>query len=157
LGGADGIDANGDVLLRGGEVYISGLSRGMDGAIDFDGSFIVTGGSLITAGNALSPSADSSQPVLLVSYTAQYDEGSLITLKDAAGNTLLEYTSRIAFSASAMTSPEMKVGETYTIFIDGEKRADITLTELSTSVSDDGGAYAIQNSMDGGRNAPSQP
>jgi hypothetical protein len=125
----------------------------MEGAIDLDGSFTVTGGSLITAGNALAPSADSSQPVLLVSYTEQYDEGSLIALKNAAGNTLLEYTSRIAFSASAMTSPEMEVGETYTIFIDGEKRADIILTELSTSVSDDGSAYAIQGGMDGRRGA----
>ena len=142
LGGAgDGIDSNGNIYLEGGTVKVSGPSMGMEGAIDFDGVFIVSGGELITAGSVQNVSQDSTQPVIFVSYTLQQNSGSVITIKDASGHTLLEYTSRIAYSLSGFTSPSFKIGETYSLFIDGEKKTDIKLESMLTGISDDGGVY----------------
>ncbi|MDR1560604.1 MAG: carbohydrate-binding domain-containing protein [Clostridiales bacterium] len=138
----DGIDANGNIDFSGGTAKISGPSQGMEGAIDLDGTLTVTGGELITAGSVLGISEDSTQPAILVSYTAQQDSGSIIAIKDANGNTLLEYTSKNSYSLSGFTSPEFKQGETYSLFIDGEKQVDIKLENTVTSISDDGGAYS---------------
>ena len=52
------------------------------------------------------------------------------------------------FSASGFTSPLFKTGETYTLFINGEKHMDVTLNGLITRISDSGGDYSIGN---GGR------
>ena len=149
-GGADGIDSNGNVFLDGGTVYISGQSMGMDGAIDLDGAFTVTGGTLITAGSVISPQASSTQASLLVSYTAQNASGSIVTLKDENGSTIAEYTSRIAFGASGFTSPNLVIGQTYSIWVNNEKRIDVTLSGVVTAVAEGGGAYNI-GGFGGGR------
>jgi hypothetical protein len=138
----DGIDANGDIYLEGGVVCISAQSRGADGAVDLDGSLIITGGKLITAGSVAAPSSESTQASLLVSHAVAHEKGGVITLKDDAGNTLLEYTSQISYTASAFSSPDLEVGKTYALFIDGEKLADIPLADTATAIADDGGAYA---------------
>jgi hypothetical protein len=144
LGGGDGIDANGDIFLEGGALYLSGPSMEMDGAVDLDGTFLITGGTMITAGTSMAPSAESTQPSLLVSYTSSQAEGSKISLKDEAGKTLLEYTSQTSYTASAMTSPEFAVGKTYALYVNEQKLTEITLSGIVTSIADDGGAYAAR-------------
>jgi hypothetical protein len=144
----DGIDANGNVYLAGGVVKLSGPSMGMQGAIDFDRSFVITGGRLITAGTSLPPASQSTQPSLLVSYTSQVLSGSVISLTDSTGRELLTYTSRTACTASAFTVPDFAVGKTYTLLVDGKKRADIKLSGMVTMIAENGGAYS------GGRGGP---
>ena len=145
----DGIDSNGNVFLEGGTVTISGPSQGMDGAIDLDGTLLITGGALITAGSVLNVSAESTQPVLLVSYSQQQAAGSEITITDADGNIILAYTSAIGYTMSGFTSPFFTIGEEYTLSINGTERTSVTLTSAVTSIADDGGAY--NGGMGGGR------
>jgi hypothetical protein len=146
----DGIDANGNLFIEGGEVYISGPSLGMQGAIDLDGSFVVKGGKLITAGSSLNPAAQSTQPVILVSYSAAKESGSLIAIKDRAGRTLLEYTARTNFTASAFSSPDFKSGETYGLYVNGRKLTDVTVRGTVTALADNGGTYSLRGGMGGG-------
>ena len=145
----DGIDSNGNIYLEGGTVRVSGPSQGMEGAIDLDGTLLITGGELITAGSVLNVSSESTQPTLLVSYTQQQSFGSTITIKDANGNTIIEYTSAISYSMSGFTSSSFVVGETYALYIDGAKKTDITLSSIVTSIADNGGIY--NGGMGGGR------
>ncbi|MDR3305400.1 MAG: carbohydrate-binding domain-containing protein, partial [Clostridiales Family XIII bacterium] len=140
-GGGDGIDANGDLYIDGGEIKISGPSEAMECAIDLDGTFTITGGKLITAGNAMAPDAVSTQNTLRFSYTEQQASGSFIEVKDKSGAALLAYESRIGFSVSAFSSPELKEGETYAIYINEEKLAEVTIAAGTTSVAQDGGSY----------------
>lgn len=155
-GGRDTLDANGDIVLTGGAIYLSGQSQGMDGAIDYDGSLTVTGGSFITAGSVLGASEKSTQPVFLVSYTQQVASGSTIELRDAATDkVILTYASDIACTMSGFTSPELQQGQSISIWINGEKRIDATLGSDSyiTGVSEDGSDYNTMNGrgMGGGR------
>jgi len=138
----DGIDSNGNIFISGGIIKISGPSQGMEGAIDLDGTMLITGGELITAGSVANVSSESTQPTLLVSYTVQQTLGSTIAVRDARGNTLLEYTSATAYTMSGFTSPSFVIGETYALFINGEKKSDIKLDSVVTSTADDGGAYS---------------
>ena len=133
-GGRDGIDANGNIYLEGGSLFLSAQSTGAEGAIDLDGAFVVTGGVLIAAGSVAAPSSESTQATLLVSHTARHDAGGVISLEDADGNAILEYASRTAYTASAMSAPDMTPGSGYTLRIDGEKIADVTLQGITTAV-----------------------
>ena len=139
--GHDGIDANGNIFIEGGTTRISGPSTWGEGAIDFDGNFIVTGGKIITAGSVLGVSQDSTQPFIFVSYSGQQPSGSVIAVKDSTGKALLEYTSKTSYTLSGFTSPSFKTGETYSLFINGEKRTDIKLSAIITRIGDNGGAY----------------
>jgi hypothetical protein len=141
LASRDGIDSNGDIFFEGGAVRISGPSQGMEGAIDLDGAMFVSGGELITAGSVMNISQESAQAVILVSYGARQASGSVIEIRNAAGEILLEYTSRTDYTTSGFTSPSFRIGETYSLFIDGEKKTDIELEGIITSTADDGSAY----------------
>jgi hypothetical protein len=147
----DGIDSNGNIFLEGGTVKISGPSQGVEGAIDLDGSMYVSGGELITAGSVRSVASSSTQPVILVAYTRQQTSGSVIAVKDSRGNTLIEYISQNAYSMSGLTSPSFKIGETYTLFINDQKRTDIAIGNVITSIGDDGRVYSSNTGDMGGR------
>jgi hypothetical protein len=137
----DGIDANGYIYMEGGDVGISGPSMGMQGAVDFDARFVVSGGRLVTAGSSLPPARESTQPSLLFAYSSQVGEGSVITLKDDAGAALLSYTALAGCTASAFTAPEMKAGKTYTVLVNGQKRGDVKLDGMVTAAAEGGGNY----------------
>jgi len=149
--GGDAIDANGNIYLEGGSLSLSGPSLGMQGAVDFDGVFVITGGRLITAGSALPPSQDSTQACLLVSWNSPVAAGSVISLQDRNGKTLLGYQSRVLCTASAFSSPELKAGQAYTLLVDGQKRGTLTLGGLLTMAAEDGGAYSQGRGGRGGR------
>jgi hypothetical protein len=149
LAGHDGIDSNGNIFLDGGTLKISGPSQGMEGAIDLDGSFIITGGEFITAGSVINIT-ESAQPVILVAYTRQLASGSVIALRDSGGNTILEYTSRNACTMSGFTSPSFELGKTYSLFINGQKRVDIAINNILTAIGDDGRVYGTGTSGRGG-------
>ena len=141
-GGNDGLDSNGDIYIEGGSIQISGPSLDMDCAIDQDGSLLISGGKLITAGSIESASASSTQPILLVSYSSQHPSGSIITIKGQDGQTLLQYRSQTAFSMSGFSSPAFELGQVLSLYIDDFKLMDITLDKTVTSTADNGGAYS---------------
>ena len=153
-GGTDGIDSNGHLYIEGGTIYISGPSQIMEGAIDKDGDFIITGGEIITAGSWDAAPKETTQPVILMSYTQQLPAGTVFAMKDSQGNTILEYTSKVAFSMSGFSSSSFKIGETYSLYINGVKRIDIKLETQVTSMSDTGGQYSGGSGGPGGMGGP---
>ncbi|MCL2094491.1 MAG: carbohydrate-binding domain-containing protein [Treponema sp.] len=157
---ADGIDSNGNVFLEGGTLMISGPSQMMNGAIDQDGQFFISGGELITAGSVLSVAPSSTQPAILLSYARQESAGTRISISDSRGNIILEYTALMAFSYSGFTSPAFRIGETYTLHINGTARTEITLGAMLTRLSDNGGTYNQGRggfNQGGGRMPPGTP
>ena len=141
----DGIDSNNNIFLEGGSLSISGQSMGMEGAIDLDGVFLLTGGELITAGSVMNVSGQSTQPILYVTFNQQLPAGTSIDIRDENEKILLSYTALMAFRVSAFTSPEFKIGKTYSLYVNDQKASDAALGSIITSL---GGS---NNYMGGGR------
>ncbi|MCL2244970.1 MAG: carbohydrate-binding domain-containing protein [Treponema sp.] len=129
----DGIDSNNNIFLEGGTLLVSGPSMGMEGAVDLDGVFLITGGKLVTAGSVLNVSRQSTQPFLYVTFNQQFPAGVNIEIRDAKNNTLLNYAALTSFRISAFTSPDFIIGETYSVFINNQKTTDVTLGSVITS------------------------
>jgi hypothetical protein len=154
---SDGLDSNGNIYMEGGSLFVSGLSMGMEGAIEQDGVFVVSGGEVVTSGSIQNVSGESSQPVIYVSYSEPLPAGSVIEIRDTEGNMLLQYACEIAAlmshysppSFSFFTSPAFETGGTYGLYVNDEKRTDITLNEIITYISDDGSEF-----VPGGRGGP---
>ena len=137
---ADGLDSNGDILISGGTIRVSLNASGSNDAIDYGsesgGSCIVTGGELVACGSsAMAEGFSDSSTQCAVLYNLGYsaEAGSTVTVKDAAGRELLSYTVPCAFSSVSLSSPDMKLGETYTVTV-GDKEQEITLDSVSTIV-----------------------
>lgn len=148
----DGIDSNGNVYMTGGEVYVNGPTSGGDGALDYNGDFVVSGGTLVAIGSsgmAQSISDTSTQSGLEILYTSTQKAGSVVGLLDSDGNEIISYTSIKDYASFVISTSDLKDGETYTLTSDGTTLGEITLSGISTIV-DETGAETTANTMGGG-------
>ncbi len=133
--GGDGLDSNGALFVSGGEIIVSGPSDSMNGALDYTTTGQITGGTLIAAGaSAMAQNFDSSstQCSLMYTFTANMEAGSTVTLTDSSGTVLLEAAMAKSFNNVVISTPDLAIGETYTISC-GDETTEIEVTGLITS------------------------
>jgi hypothetical protein len=118
----DGIDVNGAVEMTGGLVVVNGPTEAMNGALDYDGTFTISGGVLVAAGSAgmaQAPGQSSSQPSLLLTFPSALPAGALIHIQSAEGADLLTFAPLKAFQSIAFSSPELAQGMAVEVYYDG--------------------------------------
>jgi hypothetical protein len=117
----DGVDVNGTGVMTGGTLLVDGPTNSGNGALDFN-SFTVSGGLLVaasSAGMAMAPSADSSQPSIFVALDSPASAGKLFSLQDENGNTVVAYAPAKPYQTVVVSSPELESNATYTILTGG--------------------------------------
>lgn len=128
--GGDGIDSNGDILVSGGELYISGSTGDGDSAIDCDGDASVTGGVVVAAGSsgmAQNFGTSSTQGSILVTFSAGSTEQ--VTLTDSDGTVLASFTPAKRYSCVVVSAPSVAEGGTYTVTA-GTQTQTVTMSSL---------------------------
>lgn len=128
--GGDGVDANGSLTVSGGELYISGSMNNGNGALDYDGKAVITGGTVIAAGAsgmAQNFGEESTQGSILLSFPESSEEE--ICIKDEAGNTLASYTPIKSYNCVVVSCPSVAVGNTYTVDACGQSTS-VTMSTL---------------------------
>ena len=63
-----------------------------------------------------------------------------ITIKDSSGKTLIRHIAAKAFNHLAAGTELFELGETYTIYLDGEKYQSFTISSVTTTIGNNGGA-----------------
>lgn len=135
----DGIDSNGDLNVSGGTIYVSGPTNDGDSALDYDGSAAITGGTIVAAGySGMAQNFGSSSTQGSILLTASSVTGGTITLTDADGNVLVEYTPEKNYNCVVVSCPELTEGGAYTLSLGGETQT-VTLTSLIYGSSGFGG------------------
>lgn len=131
----DGIDSNGDLYISGGEIYVSGASNNGDGALDYAGEAVISGGILVAAGMsgmAQNFGEQSSQCSILLNLNLSETEDSTVSeiiLTDSSGNILLTYTPEKPYDSVVVSCPDIQIGKTYSITACG-KVTDIEMTSV---------------------------
>ena len=126
----DGLDSNGALTVTGGEVYVSGPPDGANGAIDYESVGQITGGTVVAVGTsamAMNFGDSSTQGSILIT-TSNHASGTVITLKDAQGKELVQYTSECSFNSIVISCPKLVLGGTYTVTA-GEESTEVTLSD----------------------------
>ncbi|QQO10730.1 carbohydrate-binding domain-containing protein [Breznakiella homolactica] len=137
----DGIDINGSGEISGGIIHIHGPVRSMNGALDYDGTLAMTGGTLFAAGTdrmAQSPSQSSKQPSLMIYYTATQPAGTAVAVLDSGGKKLAEFTAKKEFRSIVISIPDFKTGSAYTVRTGSSLSTGTVLTRPVTAVNDKG-------------------
>ena len=125
----DGIDSNGNLTVSGGKVVIEGSGSRGDGAIDYNGTGLVTGGEVLALGGSdmlQSFSSESAQSHIVVTAKESIAVGAKITIKDEAGKVLYEHINKKAFSALVYSSKDLVKAKNYTV-----QRGDTILETIS--------------------------
>ena len=114
----DGIDSNGSIAISGGTVVVNGPVQGDTSVLDFDSTAVITGGTFIGTGASGMAQTFTSSEQGVISLTAGTQEaGTLITVTDGSGNTLISYAPELSFNLVILSSPDLVAGETYTVTV----------------------------------------
>jgi hypothetical protein len=129
----DGLDSNGLIKMSGGTVTVNGPSDNGNGALDYDGTFIMTGGALVAAGSsgmAQAPSEDSSAYSVMMSFSSAQKAGTTVTLTDKSGQVVASFTPAKQFQTIVFASPGLTKDSTYTVYtggtVSGQAEAGLT-------------------------------
>ena len=123
----DGIDSNGSVTMTGGTVIVNGPTNGGNGALDYDGTFDISGGTLVAVGSAQmaqTPSSTSSQKTVAMTFTSNQEANSIVNLQDEAGNTILSFAPSKSYQSVIISSPLLEEGKTYSFSYGGSMSGD---------------------------------
>lgn len=124
----DGVDSNGTIAQSGGVLMVFGPTNSGNGALDYERSYVLSGGTLIAIGASGMAQAPStlSQPCLSVNYNAV--AGSKLEVR--SGNTvILETTTPKTAQSLIFSSDKMEVGTEYEIYVGGELAATVTAAD----------------------------
>lgn len=146
----DGIDSNGSLLVSGGTVYVSGPENSGNGALDYEGSGIITGGTVAAvsaAGMNANFGSDSSQGSILCNLSSTQEAGTTVTLSDSDGNVLVSYTPESRYQSVVVSVPELEGNGTYTLTAGTETQT----IEMSGLIYGSGEGFGKGGSMMGGR------
>ncbi|HAZ91489.1 MAG TPA: hypothetical protein DCX21_05900 [Eubacterium sp.] len=148
----DGIDSNGYVYINGGNTVVYGPTNDGNAALDFGLGVIATGGKCIALGSsgmAEAFSTESTQGAMLVNIDTAASKGSVVELKDSTGKVIMSATGIKTFNSIAITSPDIKKGETYTLSVDGN---DVTVEMTDVTYSNSKGGFGRTGGQGGMRN-----
>lgn len=126
----DGIDSNGNLTINNGAIYVDGPSSSGNAPIDWAGSGIVNGGTLIAVGSggmAEAFSSECTQGAMLVSFNSSLSGD--VVLSDSEGNALLTYTASKTFNCVMLSCADILQGSTYTVTC-GSESTSVEMTDL---------------------------
>ena len=153
---ADGLDSNGDIFITGGDIRISladnGSNCAIDAATENGGVAEISGGTVIACGSSSMAegfASSSTQCSILYNISSGMDAGTYLTVKDDAGTEILSWELPCSFSSALVSSPDMQIGETYTVSA-GENEETVSLSEISASLGDARSMMAAGNMNRGG-------
>ncbi len=136
---ADGLDSNGSIYIDGGEIFVSLRGEGSNSALDYGsesgGELVVTGGTVLAFGASSMAeefSENSTQCAVLYNLDSTIEAETTFQVLDANGGVILSYTPTNSYSSVSFSSPDLTLGETYTL-VSGETSVEITLESVSTT------------------------
>lgn len=138
----DGIDSNGSILVTGGTTIIYGPTSGGDGALDYETTGTITGGTFVAIGSqGMAMNFTSATQGSILVTVGNQKAGSSINIKNSNGETLFEVaTSAKTYASVLISAPRLTQGESYTITA-GTYSQTIKLSSL---------IYDSSNGMGGG-------
>ena len=133
----DGIDSNGYLYFNNGNVIVDGPTNNGNGALDAGAGITMQGGDVIAvgaSGMAESLGTKSGIPNISVFFETTQAAGTEIDIKDSAGQTILSHKSEKTFNHLAAGTSRFILGESYTIFVNGEEYNQFTISEVMTVI-----------------------
>lgn len=117
--GGDGIDSNGSVEINGGVVLVEGSATSADGALDYETSATVAGGTVLMVGQAGMAQGFSGGTQAFAMVQVSGEAGQSIAITDDAGEVMVSCTPRRSYQVAVVSAPNMGDGESCKAIVGG--------------------------------------
>ena len=140
----DGLDSNGSIVMTDGVVYVDGPTNNGNGSLDYNGTFNISGGSLLAVGSSgMAQSTSTSSSQISIQYYLSNNYSDKFMIEDSDGNVIIEYSPKKTYQNVVYSSGDLKEGETYILKIDGNSVGTITANSIVNS-NGNGSNYGMQ-------------
>ena len=136
-----------------GLVIIEGPVNDGNSALDYNGSFSITGGTLLALGSsgmAMNVSETSTQGAFLLNGE-EVVAGETLVIKTSSGEELFSYTTEKNSASLLFSSEDLKQGETYEVYSEGKELSEVSMTSLVTTMGASGMTPGGGNNPGGGK------
>jgi hypothetical protein len=127
--GGDGIDINGSVVMTDGTLVVNGPTENMNGPLDYDGSFKISGGSVLAAGSsgmAMIPGTTSTQYSVLLNLSSAKTAGTLVRFQTSDGKELFTFAPTKKYQSVAYSSSLITNGTVIDVYFGGTSTGTLT-------------------------------
>ncbi|MGC4040577.1 MAG: carbohydrate-binding domain-containing protein [Flavobacterium sp.] len=123
VAGSDAIDSNGNITITGGTTIVNGPTSQPEEGIDFNGTFLMNGGYLISAGSnanmTKAMNTASTQVSMYIKSSAQLAATSLIHIENASGTEMVTFKPKNGVYYFHFSSPGLAQNTQYKIYFGG--------------------------------------
>ncbi|MBE7170272.1 MAG: carbohydrate-binding domain-containing protein [Williamsia sp.] len=123
VAGSDAIDSNGNITITGGTTVVCGPTSQPEEGIDFNGTFLMNGGILISGGASSNMtkamSTTSTQVGMFARSSAQLAATSLLHIENAAGTEMVTFKPKNAVYYFHFSSPTLAKNTQYKVYFGG--------------------------------------
>lgn len=129
IASGDGLDANASINMSGGCAFVHGPTASNNAAIDYDNSFVMTGGILAAAGStgmAQAPGTSSTQSAVHIVFSSARAANTVVQLTDASGKALIDFAPNKSFQSLVLSTPGLTMGTTNTLYAGGTTTSTAT-------------------------------
>ena len=156
----DGIDSNGTIYVTGGTLIVYGSTTGADTGLDADGGILIDGGNVFvaTTKEMIEIPASNSKSNVLVYGVNTVPAGSEIILTNADGGEMVRITLKKQAQAIILSTPELATNGTYSLYADENLLASFSVTDTITAIGvQSNGGQGGQPEQPGGGQPGGQP
>ena len=118
----DGLDINGPVEMSDGVVIVNGPTANDNGALDYTGSFKMTGGYLLAVGSsgmAQMPSSTSSRNAVMLKLASAQQAGTLVRVQGPDGSDVATFRPTKRYQNVVLSSPLLAKASGYGVYLGG--------------------------------------
>lgn len=176
--GGDGLDSNSTLSIQGGIVLVSGSDTSGNGALDYDASADISGGTLIalsSGGMASGFGANSTQNSFMTNLSSSQEANTTVAVTDENNNLIVSFTSPKRFDNIVVSSSKLELNKEYNIAVSAtvsnadengyadsgtlsSGNIDSTITLTSVSTNNGGGMGGMKGpGGPGGQGGPGGP
>ncbi|QUG42748.1 carbohydrate-binding domain-containing protein [Psychrobacillus sp. INOP01] len=124
----DGLDSNTNITMTGGTAIVYGPTEMMNGTLDYDGTFIMQGGTLIASGSAGMPlgvSDGSTQNTIMMTFDETLEANTPVTVTNADGEQIITVAPEKNYQMIVISSPDLDLNEEMTLSHGGTLTGDV--------------------------------
>lgn len=123
VAGSDAIDSNGNITITGGTTIVNGRTSQPEEGIDYNGTFLMNGGLLISAGSNSSMTkamgTASTQVGLYLKSSSQLATSSVLHIENAAGTEMVTFKPKNGVYYFHFSSPNLVKNTQYKVYFGG--------------------------------------
>ncbi|GGA38580.1 carbohydrate-binding domain-containing protein [Psychrobacillus lasiicapitis] len=114
----DGLDSNTNITMTGGTAIVYGPTENMNGTLDYDGTFLMQGGTLIASGSAGMPlgvSDGSTQNTIMMTFDETLEANTPVTVTNSDGKQIITVAPEKNYQMIVISSPDFELNEETTL------------------------------------------